>query len=188
MRARSRMAALALVAGMSIAVGRAVSALVPGPMQDRGQAQDTKQEAGARAQKAQPKPAEGRIPTVQLNLVIAGLTGDGCDVEVKPGSPSCRFRALNDQGKQGRQHVSSEGRAKVELRDVELRGADRTVTVAITVTERGQSSRTVYRGFRLPSARADAPGTPNPKAVPAFTCYLSSPSRLAKVEESRTRK
>jgi hypothetical protein len=76
----------------------------------------------------------------------------------------------------------------VELRDVELRGADRTVTVAITVNEQRQASRTVYRGFRLPSARSGASGPPSAKGVPAFTCYLSAPSRIARVEESRSRK
>jgi hypothetical protein len=189
MRARSRMAALALVAGTSIAMGRAVSGLVPSPTQEQSQSQDTK-ESGQRPRESQPKPTAERIPSVRLNIVIAGLSGAGCDVEVKPGNGSCAFRVLNDQGKESRQHVTSDGRARVELRDVELRGADRTVTVAITVNEQGQASRTVYRGFRLPSARSGASARPSAsaKGAPAFTCYLSAPSRIARVEESRSRK
>ena len=119
--------------------------------------------------------------------MIAGLSREGCDVEVKPANASCKFRVLNDHGKESGQHVPTDGRAKLELRDVELRGADRTVTVAITVRERGQETRTIYRGFRL-RPRSQAAGSSHTLDVPTFTCYLSSPSRVAKVEESRSRK
>jgi hypothetical protein len=186
MRARSWMAALALIVGTLIAVGRAVPALVSSPAQDQGQAQDATQ-AEPRSQTTSPKPPDSRIPAVQLDLVIAGLSREGCDVEVKPGNASCKFRALNERGAEGRQHVSSAGRAKLQLRDVELRGADRTCTVAITVREPGQTVKTIYRGFRLAS-RSDAAGSSTTTAVPIFTCYLSSPSKLAKVDDSRSRK
>ena len=120
MRARSWMAALALIAGTLIAVGRAVPALVSSPTQDQGQAQDTKK-AEPRSQTTTPKPPDSRIPAVQLNLVIAGLSREGCDVEVKPGNASCKFSvAQRKRGAEGRQHVSSEGRAKLQLRDVEF--------------------------------------------------------------------
>ena len=79
--------------------------------------------------------------------------------------------------------------AVLELKDVELRGADRVCTVAIKVVEPGQAPKTVYRGFRLaspsePVARRDWRAS----AVPTFTCYLSSPSKVATVEQSHTRK
>jgi len=180
------MAALALVAGTSIAVGRAMPALVSSPTQDQGQAQDTRT-AEPRSQTPDPKPPDSRIPAVRLDLVIAGLGREGCDVEVKPGNASCKFCALNERGTQGRQHVSSEGRATLQLRDVELRGADRNCTVAITVHEPGQAVKTIYRGFRL-APRSDAAGSSTATAVPILTCYLSSPSKLAKVDESRARK
>ena len=45
----------------------------------------------------------------------------------------------------------------MELKDVELRGADRVCAVAITVLEPGQSAKTVYRGFRLPRGRKRGP-------------------------------
>jgi len=186
MRARSWMAALALIVGTLVAVGRAVPALVSSPTQDQGQAQDTRK-AEPPSQTTIPKPPDSRIPAVQLNLVIAGLSRAGCDVEVKPGNASCKFRTLNDSGVEDRQHVSSEGRAKLRLCDVELRGADRTCTVAITVHEPGQAVKTIYRGFRL-APRSDAAGSSTTTAVPMFTCYLSSPSKVAKVDESRTRK
>jgi hypothetical protein len=180
------MAALALIAGSLVAVGKAVPALVSSPTQDQGRAEETRQ-VEPRTQTASPPPAASRIPAVQLDLVIAGLSHQGCDVEVKPGNPSCKFRALNERGAEGPQHVSSDGRAKLQLRDVELRGADRTCTVAITVRETGHATKTIYRGFRLaPKSASVKPVTS--AAIPVVTCYLSSPSKLARVEESRTRK
>ncbi len=186
MRARSWMAALALVVGTSIAVGRAMSALVTSPAPDQAEAQATPTEE-PRSQAADSKPADLRIPAVRLDLVIAGLGRAGCDVNVKPGNASCKFCALNENGTEGRQHVSSDGYAKLRLRDVELRGADRTCTVAITVYEPGQAAKTIYRGFRVPP-RSDSAAPSNPAAIPNITCYLSCPSKLAKAEESRTRK
>jgi hypothetical protein len=59
--------------------------------------------------------------------------------------------------------------------------------VKITVHESGQSPKTVYRGFRLPS-RPEAPETVTTSQVPTFTCYLSSPSKVANVEQARARK
>ena len=32
------------------------------------------------------------VPAIQLKLAIAGLGTEGCDVEVKPANPSCKFR------------------------------------------------------------------------------------------------
>ncbi len=179
MRARSWMAALALIGGTSIAVGRALPPLVAGPTQAQGQPQAAVPPEPP-APTSQSTSPEGRIKSVQLNLVVAGLTPDGCDIEVKPGNASCRFRVFNDAGKESRQHVPSSGRAQIELRDVELRGADRTVTVALIVRERGQGSRTIYRGFRLPAREKAAAGgnaaatAPIATAAPAFTCYLSA--------------
>jgi hypothetical protein len=194
MRARSWMAALALIAGTSIAVGRAMPASSPTKDQGREQPQQDDQPA-ARSQTTDAKPADKPIKAVVLILEIAGLSPEGCDVEVKPGNASCRFQAINmtknggklEQAKEGAQHVSSLGKAVLELQNVELRGADRTCTVAITVRESGQAPKTVYRGFRLP-ARPEAGLPASVNQVPTFTCYLSSPSKVANVEQSRTRK
>ncbi len=165
MRARSRMAALALIVGTSIAAGPESSA------QDR-------------------RPANPQTRTAKLNLVIAGLGRNGCDVEIKPGNASCKFRALNEKGEEQRQHITSSGMATLDLADIELRGADRTCSVAITVLEPGQPAKTIYRGFRL-SSHPEGEGMTAAKksAVPTFTCYLSSPSKLARgVTESKIRK
>jgi hypothetical protein len=178
------MALLALVFGSAALVVLEVNARGARPAQTEEQAQSEGQTIHAPTKQAEtPKAAEVVIPTVQLNLVIAGLGRTGCDVEIKPGNASCRFRAVGQKGAGGRHHVAPEGKASLELRDVLLRGADRTCTVAITVHESGQGPKTVYRGFRVPSRSAD-----EAKSVPVFTCYVNSPSKLAKGTDSRTRR
>ncbi len=194
MRARSWMAALALIAGTSIIVGRALPA--SSPTEDNGQGQP--QQVGpsaARAHTSERKPVEEPIKSVLLNLEIAGLGREGCDVEVTPANPSCKFGVINlsrdgdklARGKEGAQHVSSAGHAVVELQNVELRGADRTCTVKITVHESGQPPKIVYRGFRVP-ARTGAAATTTAGQTLSFTCYLSSPSKMANVAQPHLRK
>jgi hypothetical protein len=194
MRARSWMAALALIAGTSIAVGRAMPA--SSPTDDQGQRQSQQADSPpVQSQTSGTKPANKPIKAILLNLKIAGLGREGCDVEVKPGNASCRFQAINmswtggklARAKDGAQHVSSAGDAVLELQNVELRGADRTCTLAITVRESGQVPKTVYRGFRVPP-RPEAGVEASANQVPAFTCYLSSPSKVANAEQSRSRK
>jgi hypothetical protein len=187
MRARSWMAALALVVGTSFAAGRAMPALMtnqtaPG----KTQANETERPK-PRPESADPKPSGTTIASIELNLFIAGLGSNGCDVEIKPGNASCKFRAMYGKRGESRQHVDNLGRTKLELRDVELRGADRTCTVAITVREPKQGVRTFYRGFRI-APKAESGATGGPASVPTFTCFLSSPSKLAKADEARTRK
>jgi hypothetical protein len=198
MRARSWMAALALIAGTSIAVGHAMPALSPTDDQVKDQPPAATAETTRREAAADPTPPDSIIQAVRLNLEIAGLGREGCDVEVKPGNASCKFlvvhlnkdRATAGKGRQAPQHVSSEGHAFLELREVELRGADRTCTVAITVRESGQEPKTVYRGFRIASRPEprEAASAANASSIPTFTCYLSSPSKVAKAEGARTRK
>jgi hypothetical protein len=173
------MAVLASIAGISIAVGRIVPAQAPSSTQAKDQSQSQVPTPAPGLQTAEPKKSVPPIRAVRLNLVIAGLSREGCDVEVKPGNAGCNFGTLPPL------HVAPDGRAKVELRDVELRGADRMCTVAITVREPGQAAKTIYRGFRLPLRPSQPKGA---AAVPVFTCYLSSPSRLAGLDDSRSRK
>jgi hypothetical protein len=187
MRARSRMAALALVVGASFAVGRAMPALVANQTSDKPQATET-EKVKSPPEDQGPKTPRTTIASIELNLVIAGLGTDGCEVEIKPGNASCKFRPIYGKRGESRQHVSKEGYAKLELRDVELRGADRTCTVAITVSEPKQTAKTFYRGFRLPTAKEEPAATAKPASGTAFICYLRAPSKLAKADESRTRK
>jgi hypothetical protein len=177
------MAALALIGATSILIGRGFSAQSPGRAQEPSPSKAAKtpqEKSGAESPQGEPKsgsqPAKkgsgSPLPTIQLSLAIAGLGAEGCDVEVKPANPSCKFRPSPTK------HVSSDGHATIELRDVELRGADKTCTLAITVREPGQPPQTVYRGFRLSSSK--------PGVVPNFTCFISS--KLAGVDSRTTRK
>jgi hypothetical protein len=186
MRARSWMAALALIGATSILFGRGFSAQATGRVEEPSVSQEANQAqeqpaAKATTPKEEPKSESlpeksqrsgSQLPTIQLKLAIAGLSAQGCDVEVKPANRSCKFRPSPSM------HVSSGGYATIELRDVELRSADKTCSVAITVREQGQSPQTIYRGFRVGSSKS---GT-----VPTFTCFISS--RLAGVETKTPRK
>jgi hypothetical protein len=187
MRARSWMAALALIGAASVLmIGRGWSAQAPGPAQEPGQPKEAKgtpaqeksapesaqDEAKSGSTPEKRKASATQFPAVQLNLVIAGLGTEGCDVEVKPANAGCKFRPTSAE------HVPSDGRATIKLRDVELRGADKTCTMAITVREPGQPPQTIYRGFR--------PGSSKTGTIPSFTCYVSS--KLAGVDSKTTRK
>ena len=90
MRARSWMAALALIAGTSIAVGRAMPVPVSIPDDGQGRPQEPDQ-SKPRAATTDAKPPAKPIPAVMLNLEIAGLGSDGCDVEVKPATRVAGF-------------------------------------------------------------------------------------------------
>ncbi len=186
MRARSWMAALVLVVGTSIAVGRAMPVLVMSQADDKGKA-EVAPKAKSPSDSAHSKTPATRVPTAQLELRVAGLGSEGCDVQIKPGNASCKFSPVYKKRGENHQFVPSDGYASVELRDIELRGADRTITVAITIREKGQAVRTFYRGFRL-KAKPDANDQEATSVAPSFTCYLSSPSKIAKSEESRTRR
>lgn len=184
MRPWSGMAAVALFAASSFALGRGATSLVDGANQEPSPTSagrsDSTDETPA------PKGAPP-IPVVQLQLVIAGLTSQGCDVAIKPGNASCKFKVSSEKGNVETLHVTSDGRVKLELHDVELRGADRVCTVAVTVHEAGQAPKTVYRGFRL-ATRAPSAGSQAPATTPSFTCYLSSPSKLARSGDPKSRR
>jgi hypothetical protein len=110
--------------------------------------------------------------TIRIDLAVAGLGSEGCDVQIKPANPSCKFKAPAPQ------HVPPSGQVKINLRDVELRGADKTCMIAITIREPGQPAQTIYRGFR--------PGSSKSGSIPSFPCYVSS--GLAGADAKATRK
>ena len=152
MRVRSWMAALALIVGASILIGRGLSAQGLNPPQEKRQKNEPKPSPESSPETEEPKPSDSRIALVKLNLLIAGLGQNGCEVEVKPANPGCKFRVPSVQ------HITSEGKAIFELKDVEIRSADHTFTMAITVREPGQAAKTVYRGFRMANRTATSAG------------------------------
>jgi hypothetical protein len=172
MQVRSWSPALVLAVGTSLFLGLQSRSQSVGPdtAPDRSSAKP-QEKTGI---KDEGKPDGPTSHPVELNVMIAGLGRDGCDVEVKPGNRGSRFQAQT-------MHVRSQGKARFLFRDIELRGADRTCTFAITVRETGQSSRTIYRGFRIsPHADADRKAS----GPQAFTCFMSSPSKLAGLARS----
>ena len=116
---------------------------------------------------------------MELNLLIAGLGRDGCEVEIKPGNRSSRFKPLSD-------HVGPTGKGTFVFRDVEVLGADRYCSFAVTMREPGQAPKTIFRGFRI-ATRATPSGSPT--GAQSFTCYMNSPSKLAGLDRTdRTRR
>jgi hypothetical protein len=113
---------------------------------------------------------------VTLELRIAGVGRNGCDVEIKPGHAGCSFRTRS-------QHLEGQsGWGKLDLKfdDVQSTSADRDCSFTITIHETGQADRTVHRGLRL------APSKPGqPAQVQKLTCLLNSPSMLARSDRTR---
>jgi hypothetical protein len=113
------------------------------------------------------------VKRVDLEVLVAGLSHSGCDVEIKPGHPGCRFEKVT-------QHVNSDGKGRVVIKDLECRTADRDCSFLITVKEPGQANSVVRRGFRLA-----APDSDQPSAAPYFTCYVNAPSKIARAEAEK---
>ena len=142
MQGRSWMAALTLAAGLVPALCR----------------------AGDTGGATTDDPSPARV--VRLKLRIAGLSSQGCEVQIKPAHPGCRFQALTER-------VKSDGALDIDLKDVQTLNADRDCTFAITIREPGQAERTVHRGLRVSPTVEKGQSS-------MLTCYLSSPSRVAK--------
>jgi hypothetical protein len=142
-------------------------------------ADDAKPSAAPSSAPSQARPAEGEQSTskVKLDLAIVGLGSKGCDIEVTPGHMGCQFRPVS-------LHLSSEngGKAVIMFDDVQATSSDRYCIFAITIREPGQPVKTVRRGLRLVAPTGDRP------AAQLLTCYLSSPSKLAKATEMRERR
>jgi hypothetical protein len=176
MQVRSWMAAVVLIAGSTILLSGVARSQKSGfdqpPPAAEGQAAGTPKAQVSQIPGVQKSKATANTQTVELNLFIAGLGQDGCEVEIKPGTRSTRFQP---------QHLrlESQGKAIFVFRDVQVLGADRNCTFAITVHEPGQASRTIYRGFRIASKTAAASAT---QEAQKFTCYMNSPSKLAGLE------
>src|SRR5208282_818976 len=96
MQVRSWMAAAVLVAGSTVLLSGMArsqkSGSDPNPPGAPGQNAGTpKTQAGQNLSVPEKRPT-ANPQTVELTLIIAGLGQDGCQVEIKPGNQSCRFR------------------------------------------------------------------------------------------------
>lgn len=175
MRGRSWTAGLARSVGVAVILGvGAAAARGEAPRNEPGAADAPNATAGAAPAGREEAPTQTH--PVRLLLRIAGLGAEGCDVVVKPANPSCRFRPVA-------RHVGSSGELGIDVKDMEVRSVNRNCSLSITLTEPGQKPRTVLRGFRLES-KSSEPGAPG--TIQTFACFLSSPSKLARIEESKT--
>ncbi len=169
MQGRSRMAALthttSAVLGLVLGLGLPVASRADDPKSS-----------------PPPTPAAPAAPAdasskVKLDLAIVGLGPQGCDVEIAPGHAGCQFRPVS-------LHLSHDdgGKAMILFDNVQAKGADRYCIFAITIREPGQPVKTVRRGMRLVAASS------GPTTAQLLTCYLSSPSKLARATEMRERR
>lgn len=124
--------------------------------------------------------AEPVVNQVRLELQIAGVSRDGCEIEIKPGHAGCQFPTIVK--KVGPRTLGSPSRTVVNLDPIlaQSTNADRDCAFAITVREPGCPPRTFHRGIRL-AQRASEEAVPLQK----LTCYLSTPSLLARETEKQ---
>jgi hypothetical protein len=125
------MAALALAAGVAIALGLS--------------------KAPARAGED-----AAVVNKVTLFLAITGLGPDGCEVEVKPGHPACAFEPV---AKKVKSAGNERGELTLSAMTVKSSSPDRDCLFTITVKEPGQPPRVVKRGIRLVAPK-DGAATP----------------------------
>lgn len=123
-------------------------------------------------------PRGGVSNRVNLQVQISGLGAEGCEIEVRPGHPGCRFEPVQ-------RTVESVGAgAVVRLDAIPIEatstGADRDCSFKITIKEPGRPPRSFLRGIRLADGSATKPQT--------LRCYLSTASLAARdAEEARRR-
>ena len=175
MRARSWMAALALIGVTSILIGRGFSAQGPNT-----------------AQTSPPKNSSEAGPQTKARETVGFPV---CPHPSQPGDRRLGSGRMLGRGETGQRRMQVQGaRTPARLvRGTNRAGAegrrdpqpDHTCSVAITVREPGQTSKTIYRGFRMANRPASAAKSAT-ASIPTFTCYLSS--RLAGVDDARTRK
>jgi len=123
-----------------------------------------------------PAPVDAAGSKVKLEIIIAGLGPKGCDIEIAPGHMGCQFRPVS-------MHLGKENsQTTLMFDDVQTTGPDRYCIFAITIREPGQPVKTVRRGLRLVASSDEQ------SSAQLLSCYLSSPSKLAKASEMRERR
>jgi hypothetical protein len=121
------------------------------------------------------------VNQVNLELQITGLGAKGCEIEIKPAHAGCQFEKITKKVPGNR----ANDRATIRLNPflAKSTNADRDCSFAITIKEPDQPPRTYRRGLRLA-----APTPSQPLPVQSLTCYLSTPSLVAREEAAKTRR
>ncbi len=111
---------------------------------------------------------------VNLVMQISGLGAEGCEIEIQPGHPGCKFEPLTRRI----ERVPVGSVVKLDTIPIEARStsADRDCSFAITIREPGQPPRTFRRGIRL----SDSAASDEAKKAQVLRCYLSTASLAAR--------
>ena len=121
-----------------------------------------------RSSQANSKTAGSPLHRVKVELRIAGLGAKGCDVELKPAHRGCSFETV-------KKHVDRKGELVVVVNEIKVRNADRDCTFTITIKEPGHADRSERRGLRLSKMGGE---------TQSLSCFLSSPSKIARANET----
>lgn len=115
--------------------------------------------------------------TIKLQLLISGLSQDGCILKIEPGHPGCRFKPVERRITLSGGQTGGMTRLDPITFKASTLSADRDCSFAITLTEPGQPPRTYRRGTRLTAAPGGQPSNSTSQTVKV---YLSAPSLAAR--------
>ncbi len=114
---------------------------------------------------------------VNLELKMDGMGDEGCEVVIKPGHPSSKFRQVQVKFGPGTAKEKYES-YKVPFTIVaQSTSADRDCSFEVIIKEPGKPDRSYQRGLRL-AVREE--GKPIPVKSPTF--YLTAPSLASKAK------
>ena len=112
------------------------------------------------------------VNKVNLEVRVSGLGKEGCEIEIKPAHPGCKFKAVT------KKVVVPRAADVLKLGTIaivaESTSADHDCVFAITIKEPGRPPKTSRRGVRL-SPRAEGAEMP----VQNLPCYLTAASKPA---------
>jgi hypothetical protein len=119
--------------------------------------------------------------TVIIELQLSGVGPEGCEIQIKPGHPTSKFKTVE------KKITSDEVRDVIRLEPIRIvartTGADHDCSFAITVKEPNKPSKTIRRGLVLtPSQDGESDNSQ------ALKVYLNAPSLAIKDEPARTKK
>ena len=128
----------------------------------------------SKADKPAAKPTK-IVNHVRLELRVSGMSDNGCQIEIKPGHPACRFKPITYRTKVHKESIT------LPPLVVETSSADRNCSFDITIREKDRPVKSAHRSVRLTPAADD-----EPVPVKRLTCYLTAPSLAAKADGDKS--
>jgi hypothetical protein len=114
------------------------------------------------------------VNQIKLELRIAGLGKDGCEVEIKPAHAACEFDVI-------KQKVDRRGFLDPTPFLAKSASADHDCTFAIVIREPGKPPRTLRRGIRL-DPQVDGASVPK-RRLPCYVSAQVASKVIAKAKE-----